>query len=202
MPRSRLWIGLERWGIASAAAVIEARARELGATPHAETIEERAAREAGAVSLAAERKAALNSYAGVKVFHEFKEKLFDAICEVAVRANSSQQAFRLETKKGQGTLFLLGRRHGLSVRGGPRYANTLTDAALQIEIWNGTPPPPDYIYFDQPRPRKKRLFELDFTPERQFAWIAGTDKYKHWSNIALAEEIVGWYIDNAEGGQP
>ena len=41
LPRTQLWVGLKRWGIAGAASVIEARIEELGGEPHQETIQER-----------------------------------------------------------------------------------------------------------------------------------------------------------------
>jgi hypothetical protein len=45
-PKNRIWIGLELYGVAGTAAVVEARIQELGGTPHQETLEERAARQA------------------------------------------------------------------------------------------------------------------------------------------------------------
>lgn len=38
LPKNRLWIGLKRWGIESAASVIEARAQEMGSTVNSTTI--------------------------------------------------------------------------------------------------------------------------------------------------------------------
>ena len=40
LPKIRLWVGLERWGIESAAVVIEARVQEFGGTVKVETIAE------------------------------------------------------------------------------------------------------------------------------------------------------------------
>jgi hypothetical protein len=48
-PKNRLWLGLERYGVAGAAAVIEARIQGLGGTSHQETLEEGAARQARAL---------------------------------------------------------------------------------------------------------------------------------------------------------
>ncbi len=44
MPKTRLWFGLDRFGLTGAAAVIEARIQELGGEPRVESITDRAAR--------------------------------------------------------------------------------------------------------------------------------------------------------------
>jgi hypothetical protein len=44
LPKARIWIGLERWGLDAAAGFIEARVQELGGSPHEESVEELAAR--------------------------------------------------------------------------------------------------------------------------------------------------------------
>jgi hypothetical protein len=44
LPKNRLWIGLDRWGIESAAGVIEARVQEFGGKIKNETIADIAAR--------------------------------------------------------------------------------------------------------------------------------------------------------------
>ena len=44
LPKTRLWFGLDRFGLTGAAAVIEARIQELGGEPRVESITDRAAR--------------------------------------------------------------------------------------------------------------------------------------------------------------
>ncbi len=44
LPRTQLWMGLERWGVNGAAGVIEARVQELGGAPAVESVEDRAKR--------------------------------------------------------------------------------------------------------------------------------------------------------------
>ena len=86
-PKIRIWIGLERYGVEGAAAVIEARIQELGGNPHQETLEERAARQVRAVEFKAERDAALNSYAGVAAFRREIESLGASIKSGVARIN-------------------------------------------------------------------------------------------------------------------
>lgn len=44
VPKTRLWVGLERWGVEAAAGAIEARVQDAGGEVHEETVEEYAVR--------------------------------------------------------------------------------------------------------------------------------------------------------------
>lgn len=66
LPRTQLWIGLERWGVSGAASVIDARFQELGGLPRQETIEHRAARLEKAVNFSLFRDRYLSTEAGVR----------------------------------------------------------------------------------------------------------------------------------------
>ncbi|ANM05252.1 hypothetical protein AMC78_CH03183 [Rhizobium phaseoli] len=65
LPKTRLWVGLERWGAEGAAAVIEARATECGADIREETIKERAARHERKEALRQKQRQFVNSDVGV-----------------------------------------------------------------------------------------------------------------------------------------
>ena len=49
LPKTQLWLGLNRWGMAGAASVIDARVQELGGQSREETVQGRAARLARSV---------------------------------------------------------------------------------------------------------------------------------------------------------
>src|SRR3990172_12533316 len=44
LPKTQIWVGIERWGIAGVASVIDARVQEYGGIPREETVEEHATR--------------------------------------------------------------------------------------------------------------------------------------------------------------
>lgn len=44
LPKNRIWLGLDRWGIEDAASVIESRVQEAGGIPKEETVEDRISR--------------------------------------------------------------------------------------------------------------------------------------------------------------
>lgn len=201
--KNRIWIGLERYGVAGAAAVIEARIQELGGTPHQETLEERAARQARAVEFKAERQAALNSFAGVEAFGQGIESLNAAIKQGVDRINAGRTSHKLEFRgppQPRGPCFVLGLKRGLEVTGRTRYTNTLEDVYLDVTLWRGVPPMRGCIQFEEPVRHLTRKYELDYLPSKYYVWKQQTDRNRSFSTESLAEEILKWHLDN--GGDP
>jgi hypothetical protein len=202
-PRNRLWLGLERWGVVSAAAVIESRIQELGGTPHQETLEERAARQVRAVEFKAERDAALNSYAGVESFLQGVESLSAAIERGVDRINAGRTSHKLEFRGNlppRGPCYVLGLKRGLSVSRRAPYSNTLDGSYLNVTLWRGVPSMQGTIQFEDPVPHQTTKYELDYLPSKNYVWKQQADRNRSFSSENLAEEILKWYLDN--GGDP
>ncbi len=202
-PKNRLWLGLERWGIETAAAIIEARVQELGGNPHQETLEERAARQARDVDFRAEREAALNSVAGVQAFHQGLGFIADAIKDGVERINSRRTAHKLDCRppiQPGGPCFVLGLKKGLSICGRAAYTNTLENVFLEAKLWNGSPPMPGFVFFDEPTLYITERYRLDYLPSKTYAWTRTTEPNRSFSSSDLAEEILKWLFDN--GGDP
>lgn len=64
LPKTQIWIGLDRWGVKGAAIAIESRVQEAGGSPREEILEVRAARLSREITKEKERKAFLNSEKG------------------------------------------------------------------------------------------------------------------------------------------
>jgi hypothetical protein len=78
LPKNRIWIGLERWGIESAASVIEARIQEFGGTIKVASISDKAARAEQNIKDKQKREHILNSPEGLTLaFNEVKEVIFE-----------------------------------------------------------------------------------------------------------------------------
>ena len=56
LPKTQIWVGLERWGARGAAAVIEARVQDAGGMPRTESIHDKAARLKRAADYDTDRK--------------------------------------------------------------------------------------------------------------------------------------------------
>src|SRR5690606_11310908 len=87
LPRTRLYVGLERFGLRSAAGVIEARVAEIGGLPHQETVVERAERFARAQDLRKIQAEFQNNAEGVmaaeRSYADFSEQLQEKCRSVA-----------------------------------------------------------------------------------------------------------------------
>lgn len=66
VPRNRLYLGFERWGIKGVASVIEARVRDAGGTPRVESPVQQALRLQRKIEFEGERKQFLQSTKGVE----------------------------------------------------------------------------------------------------------------------------------------
>ena len=80
LPKNRLWLGLKRWGVPAAGAVIEARVEELGGKPKKEeSVTEQAARLERSLKSDEKRNRFLKSYNGVNAaqgeFEDLREEL-------------------------------------------------------------------------------------------------------------------------------
>ena len=84
LPKNRLWIGLERWGLEGAAIVVEARVQEAGGRLHHETLTERAARLNREMQAEEFRKNFLGSTEGVTAAHQEIKKLHDQLQSIGV----------------------------------------------------------------------------------------------------------------------
>lgn len=202
-PKNRIWIGLERWGVAGAAVAIEARIQELGGTPHQETLEERVARHARAVEFKAERNAALNSHEGVKAFGGEFESVRATIKRGVDRINAQQTSYKLEFRgmpHQRGPCYVLGLERGLEVSARGLYINTLEDAYLNATLWTGAPPMPGFYNFEKPVPHRALKYTLDYLLSKSYVWKQQADHNRSYSSESLADEILMWYLGN--GGDP
>ncbi len=137
VPRVRVWMDLERWGINGVAAVVEARVRELGGTPRQETVEDRAARLGRRKERQERRNSFLNSSSAVEAAKVATSRIGVAVvarCQAISAANSGLQVQATADEFG-----CLIRGHGRSVRVSLNlaYSNTLADASLTMDLARG-----------------------------------------------------------------
>jgi hypothetical protein len=81
LPKTKIWLGLERFGIQGAAGVIDARVQETGGKSREETPREKATRLARKAKIQEEHKAYLTSPEGLAAAHNSLESLFEHLRE-------------------------------------------------------------------------------------------------------------------------
>lgn len=114
LPKTRLYVGLERWGIQGAAAAIEARATERGADPRHESVIDRADRFARAADLKEKQTQFDCSEGGVKA----AMLSFAKFSEISKRRPTTYQpgVFQLGSSSLNSTASCLGYRPALPSR--------------------------------------------------------------------------------------
>ncbi len=172
LPRTQLWIGLPRWGLAGAASVIEARVQELGGEPQEESATDRALRLDRTINFAQRRKEFLESVAGV----EAACKEFLALCcevqGLTQSINESVSSISLNTKRADRQVVVLGLSFALNVVWCGTYRNSLDGAKLNVEIWNGHPPFPEIMHFEKPKRLQTWTFTFDLLPSDTPCWAS------------------------------
>jgi hypothetical protein len=198
IPKNRLWVGLNRWGINGAASVIEARVQEQGGFPYEESVKERAKRLERAINFENERKQFLISN-GVHLSDEEFTAMGDELERLVDIIKKNTNIINYSVKRTNRQIVILGSNACLNIRWKGRYANSIESAELYVELWEGHPPFPGItsVFFES-----KQITYLTF----QFAllrpetpgWKFTNPSGQEFDSKALAEFILKFYMDDAE----
>ena len=213
-PKNRVWIGLTRFGIESAAAVIGARVQEQGGEPSQETLEDRAARTARAVGFAKRREQYMESMQGAQAANAAATFLLDAIMnslptlqaaapDLRISVRDPRQYRRIEPglhliADCNGPSLLLNWRPGM-------YSNRLAGAVLEASIWEHGPVMPGQQTFrglvegEEPSPIATLNFGPDLDPSGDAVWATrGTRDQRTFSSKVAADYILNWWLRTIE----
>ena len=166
--------------------VIEARVQELGGEPSEETVQDRADRLARALKFKERRNRFLNFDEGPIAADRAFEELAVEIQRLAEEINGSENSITLTVKRAGAKIVILGFDLGLSVVWRSRYSNTLTDAALIVDLWDGHPHFPGIMLFEEPNRLNSLKFSFDILPTEQHVWCASTSDGRQYSSKELA----------------
>jgi hypothetical protein len=198
LPKTRLYVGLQRWGIEAAAAVIEARVAELGGNPREETVVERADRFARAAKLKQKQEEFQSSHTGVnaalKAYEDFSlatEKHAKAIAAAGIK---------IEVKRSQEYRILTGLSPCNAVCSfRPTYTNVLKDVHLHVDVYKGFPHLPGFMPpFDKPSKLKALRYAYRLVRPDYHAWVGIEEKGREFTPQQLAEHVLRAYMDIAE----
>jgi hypothetical protein len=194
LPKTRLWIGLKRWGTEGAASVIEARVQEQGGEPHEETVQERAARLERSVKFAERRDKFLNSFEGVNLANQEFDFLHKELQHLVMEIRDS---INLNVKRANEQIVVLGLGFlSLKLYWKCRYTNRLDKAELVLEIWEGHPPFPGIINFDN-RKLNSLTFRFDLTPSETYIWHQSLSN-RQYQSTELASFILKQLMEEVQ----
>lgn len=196
LPKTQVWIGLERWGLEGAASVIEARVQKVGGYIRKETSVERAKRKQRDLERKNARKEFLNSEQGVKaagkevdgLFHELKKR-----CDEI--ANETGWTFEICQLENEKTLLIYCSGITLIHGWGVTWSNTLEDSQLCIRTWKGKKGFPKTFSFEEPVKLDELFFSFDTQDVAQFGWTNRDSPKRLISSKQLAENIMKLFVD-------
>ena len=199
LPKTRLWFGLDRFGLTGAAAVIEARVEELGGEPRVESITDRAARLQRVRELDDARKGFRESEVGV---HE-ATRAFDRLIS-ALKAKSAEivavDEHLANLKVTQHTNYWL--VHGLgpcmSVRWRQQYANSLDGSSLNVDVFDGIPRLPGMMIVDEPKRLESLKFDYALLRIDWPAYVERKGERRSFLADDLANHLLHLYMDAVE----
>lgn len=197
LPKTRLYVGLGRWGFEAAAAVIEARATELGSNPVDETVADRADRFARAAKLKSLQRSFQDTSEGVnaasKSFQVFAAKL-ESLCKAV-----SAQGVGVQYQNARGYHVLIGLRPCSGIAEfRHRFTNTLDESVFEFSVYKGFPELPGfYGSIEKARKLITLRFNYRLVSQDHHAWVA-TDASRIFNGEQLADHLLRTYMDVAE----
>lgn len=204
VPKNRLYVGLERWGIEGACGVIEARFSELGGEVHEETVQEIAAKAAEKLAYEERREKHLSTHEGVNAqrasFEEVREKLIEGVATIQKILPAIEMTEKHDGRPG-GPMVFLSNPIAVSIGWRPEYANVMRKSRLEATFWNGHPPWPGIMPFDMPQEGASIRFAPDLTEDGRPAW-----KQTHKVGAVLlspggvADVILKWFLAKVQKG--
>lgn len=198
LPRTQIWIGLQRWGAVGAASVIEARVQELGGEPREETVSEKATRVARSLKFSEGRAKFLNSADAVNASNENFEILKKELQREVESLGEVAPTFGLSIKVHQREIAILGRGPALTIFWNYHYSNSLSDAKLEVAAWIGHPPWPGIFHYQKPKRLEEFEFVFDVVPPNEHCWRSLGKNSRHFSSTSLASFLLNYCIELAE----
>jgi hypothetical protein len=201
LPKTRLHIGLDRYGLSGAAAVIEARVQELGGEPRVESLTDRAARSQRAREFEDARKRFRESADGVRMAQDAFVRLTSVLeTKAAEIAASYESLANLKIRKSQDYWMISGLGVCVVIHWGVRYRNSLDGSLLRAELYKGgIPRLPGFIGgLEEPRRLNSMEFEYQLFAIDRHGYVERAGERRRFSPEDLAEYFLRRYIDAAE----
>jgi len=189
-PKPRIWIGLKRWGIEAAAAVIEARVQEAGGSAREETIVDRSARLQRKIAAAEKRKSFLCSGSACKLADDEANKLYSRIEQLI--ASISNEHIPLIASREHRRIEITCFCFVVQVYWVRSYANTLDHSGLSVRMLklNVAEGP------ERDMTELRRIeYQFDLNDAEEYGWRAADLENKFFLTDQLADLAIRMILD-------
>lgn len=201
VPKTEIWIGLERWGLEGAASVIEAKVQSRGGEPTEETAVEQAARLGREIEANEDREAFLRSQSAVDsaatelgvLFDEF-----DSLVQEVRKRVPSQDILGKRDDSSRRSYSLIVNGLCVTVAWSQQYSNSLQHSSLYVKSWDG---PVGRHYASSPRELRSRDFDFDVGRGGEIGWREHKGDARLLTTRRLADLIMKDVLDHVRSNE-
>jgi hypothetical protein len=203
LPKTRLWFGLERFGLKGLAAVVEARIQELGGEPRIESVADRAARLQRQIDFKTAKERFRSTETGVKEAVAAFSKLVEALQTRTASVTASSRLTGLQIRKIGDIWAISGLGPWVTIHWWQRYTNSLSDSPLRVDFFDSVPRMPGTFPAVEEGTRIKSLiFEYHLVGPDRHGYVESADGDRSYSGEELADHLLRLYFDVAERFKP
>jgi hypothetical protein len=142
LPKNRLWVGFDRWGIESAASIIEARVQEYGGVVKLETIADIVVRTETELKEKLKRERVLNSEEGLNIAIKEIEEIVKLVSEHIEEIRLKAPDWKIMSRPNkQNCINVISYGYHLTFQWHQQYINSLLGTHLFVALLQG--------YFDE-----------------------------------------------------
>jgi hypothetical protein len=187
LPKNKICIDIDRWGIESAASVIETRVQQFGGEIKIESVADIAARAEKSLVEKKIRKQLLDSPEGLKLaFNEVQEIISEVHRhETQIKSQTDSWHFLVRNNNRNGVEIISFGFH-LTFQFYQKYANTSDDAYLLITLYNGS--------FDENGYPKDPFSKNELISEARLKFSINEFDQRGWIDIETNENFVATSI--------
>ncbi len=148
------------------------------------------------------RKRFLNSQDGVNASNVEFAVLVDELEKLVGSIRQSAVSINYEIKKAKSQVVVLSRHagrilNGLRLNWRYQYSNSLSNAELEVSLWEGHPPFPGVTHWKQPYQRESLPFAFDLLKSDKPVWVSSYPIRREFDSKSLAAHILKHYLDDA-----
>jgi hypothetical protein len=199
LPRTRLWLDKDRFGLKAAASIIQTRAEEAGSTVRRESVLDHGERLARTLRERGLERAFHESERGVAEAKDQAEKVKTEIARLVEQLAAGGLKIPFTPSRDMGDLLVSRGVAGLSIGYRGRFANTLNGAELVLRITRGAPPRPNAVYYEDPPPPllTKRYLPIGGS-DAGFRWAEKGNEENTFTSELLAEHAVKLLLEQTD----
>lgn len=191
LPKNKIWVGLDRWGIEGAASIIEARIQEAGGKPRKETLEEHAARISRSIAVEKQKRAFLGSEGGVKSANSTFAELVKILTEIADKLSKNENEIQLDVETSAKKISIYCNGYTILVHWSLAFSNSLSSSALYVSLFEGVLSVSGRSFsFEKPVRLWDKEFSFDQTNAGHPAWLEVGGAKKVHTNDQLAKHVI------------